>query len=186
MRQLLALGSATLIAVLASDSALAQGPSRYSADVNAAVWVLRTNGVYDDDGGGGVAGELSIARSFHSVASAGLVAGANAGYYQQIGSGDTCLLVPGGGCAPQSPSVRLFGTLVGWETRTGWLRAMGGIAYAGPTLGGSALALQGRLDAAVEVVRHVALMASVRPVVIPNYRGDWFRLLGVSLGLRLR
>jgi hypothetical protein len=142
--------------------------------------------MYSDDGGGGFSGELSVVRRFHSDVTGGFVAGANAAYFLQIGGGDSCRLLPDGGCAPQSPSMRLIGALTGWETCGGWLRATGGLAYVHPTSGGGALAFQGRLDAAVPVVRHVALPVFAHPVFIPRYRRDSFRLLGGGVGIRIR
>lgn len=181
-----ALGVATFIAAFRSEVVLAQGTSRYAADASVGMWGQQTTGVYSDDGGGGFSGELSVARRFHSNASGGMIVGANAAYYLQIGGGDSCRLLPGGDCAPQSPSVRLVGALTGWESRNGWFRAMAGLAYADPTTGGGTVAIQARLDAAVWIVRHLGLTAAVHPAVIPRYRGDTFRLIGVGVGVRVR
>ena len=181
-----ALGITAFTMVLAGAPVFAQGVSRYSADVTVGFWLQRTDGRYKDPDGGGVGGELSVARRFHTAASSGLVATINGAHYAKIGSNDSCTLLPGGACAPELPSIRLVGALAGWETRSGWLRAMGGLAYADPTSGGGTLAIQARVDAVVPVVRHLALTASVRPALLPSYRGDTFKLLGVGIGARIR
>ena len=181
-----ALGVAIFVTVLASCSTEAQGLSPYSADVNVGVWLQQTTGTYKDRDGGGFAGEVTVARRFHASSASGLVVAANGAHYLKIGSNDSCTLLPDGGCAPELPSVRLVGGMAGWETRSGAFRAMGGLAYADPTSGGGALALQARLDLAVRLVRRMALTASLRPAVIPNYHGDTFRLLGTGIGIRIR
>jgi hypothetical protein len=149
------------------------------------IGLQRRNGRYNDQDGGGLAGELSVARAFHAKLKPGLVVGVNGGYQLIVGWND-CTLLPDGGCAPRLPDMRIVGALSGWESRTGSLRAMAGVAYVDPTSGGGAFALQARLDGAIRIVRHVALTASVRPVVIPSYRGDSFRLLGIGVGVRIR
>ena len=168
----------------------AQRTSRYAFDVTVGVGLVQTTGKYSDRDGGGLAGELAVARRFHSDRTGGLVAVVNGGYYLMMRGGDDCTLYPPFEppfrCAPQTPDIRLIGVLTGWETRTGWFRATGGLAYADPTSGGEALAIQARLDVAVGIVRHLAVTASVRPVVIPSYRGDTFRLLGIGTGVRIR
>jgi hypothetical protein len=183
-----ALGVAVLITVSAvSSRASAQRVSRYSVDATVGVGLLQTKAQYSARDDGGLAGELALSRRVHSARAGGLVAGVNAGYYYMIGGGDVCTLYPPHDrCAPQTPDMRLVGMLSGWESRAGTFRALGGVAYAHPPSGGGAVAIQARLEAAVGIVRHVALTASVRPVVVPSYRGDTFRLLGIGLGVRIR
>ena len=48
------------------------------------------------------------------------------------------------------------------------------------------LGVQGRVDVAAAAGRHVAVVASIRPLLVPDYRGSAVGLLAIGLGLRWR
>jgi hypothetical protein len=165
----------------------AQRIGRYSFDVTVGLGGMETSGKYSGDGGG-FAGDVMLARRFRSDRGPGLIAGVSASYHFVLGEDCTIYLPfePSSDCAPQIPDMRVIGALTGWESRNGAFRVMAGVGYAHPTSGGGAVALQARLDGAIGLVRHVALTASVRPVIIPSYRGDTFRSIGIGIGFRVR
>jgi hypothetical protein len=119
----------------------------------------------------------------------GTVAGLTGGIQGALASGDDCLLTPSGGCVPDFPLFYSAAALLGWEaagTRGPSLRMLAGPAYYRADEGGAALGLQARLDVATPALLHVALVASVRGAVLPNFRSDALRLAAAGLGVRLQ
>jgi hypothetical protein len=52
--------------------------------------------------------------------------------------------------------------------------------------GGTALGLQARIDGATAVKGHMAFLLSLRGALLPNLRGDSYRVLALGIGLRLQ
>jgi hypothetical protein len=50
----------------------------------------------------------------------------------------------------------------------------------------TALELQARIDAASAVKAHMAFLISLRGALLPNLRGDSYRLLALGIGVRLQ
>jgi hypothetical protein len=97
--------------------------------------------------------------------------------------------VQGGGVStgPGFPQFYLIASGIGWENEGGEFRAMIGPAFVQPTSGdGRTVGLQGRLDVAARVLPPVALVFSLRPALVPDYRGYMVGLLAFGIGLRLR
>ncbi len=115
----------------------------------------------------------------------GIVLGAHAGLHS--GGAQTLVCYPAttsDGCIPRFPFFHVAGALAGWENAGTTLRVMGGPAWAHAE--GDALAWQARLDGALPALWRLALVGSVRGTVVPNYRGDAVRLVGLGVGVRVR
>lgn len=125
---------------------------------------------------GAVALDALFGIRLRPAAGSGLLAGLSAGLQGPIHGGDDCLIAPGGGgCVPHFPLFYSAGALVGWEragARGPSVRVLAGPAYYRADEGGRALALQGRLDLATPALFHIALVASLRGAVLPDFRGD--------------
>jgi hypothetical protein len=118
-----------------------------------------------------------------------ILAGLAGGMQGMPGSGDDCLLTPSGGCVPDFPLFYSAAALLGWEAARASgpsLRVLAGPAYYRADEGGAALGLQGRLEVASPAWLHVAVVASVRGAVLPNFRGDALALAAAGFGLRLQ
>jgi hypothetical protein len=101
-------------------------------------------------------------------------------------SNDMCVLGPDGSCLPSHAGFAFVGLLAGWESRGARLRALAGPAFAisgGPH---PALALQSRIETAFPIVRHVALIGSLRAALVPSYERALYSLVSAGLGVRLR
>lgn len=145
----------------------------------------RTTGEYVGDRRG-VALDLLMALRLRPAIGGALVAGLNASAQGPFVGQDLllCLPSPDGDCARQYPAFATLGALVGWENSSATLRVLAGAAYA-ESDAAAALAVQGRVEAAVPIARHLALVASARGTMIPNYRGDAFSLLAFGAGIRI-
>jgi hypothetical protein len=106
-----------------------------------------------------------------------------------IMGGDDCLLSPSGGCVPDFPILYYGAVLIGVEAtapRRLSLRLLAGPAYFHGDEGGTALGVQGRVDVATPPLAHVAIAASIRGAVMPDFQGDALRVRAFGLGLRLQ
>ncbi len=136
--------------------------------------------------GSGLALDALVGLRVRSLAHGGLVAGVS-GAIQSAGARATvCPPNPSGTCIPGFPDVYTVSALAGWESGRGILRVMLGPAFAHASDAGNALGFQGRVDAAAPFTNRVALVASIRPTVIPNLRGSTLKLLAFGIGLRVR
>lgn len=171
--------------VLVARSAAAQSPSSLSFEGTVGVGLGATDGDYGRNRSG-IAADVLLATRIRPTAQGSLVIGVNA---SAQGSGDTtleCRPASSGGCVPIFPSFFTVGPSVGWESRGGPLRAMIGPSLVLTEGGERTLGVQGRLDVAALATQRLAVIASVRPTVIPSYRGDPIGLLAFGIGLRLR
>jgi hypothetical protein len=87
-------------------------------------------------------------------------------------------------CMPGIPHFKLATALAGWESENAVLRILTGPAYVRDD-GVSAAGWQGRLDLAPFSVGPMALVASGRATLVPNFHDNAFQLLALSLGLRI-
>ena len=98
---------------------------------------------------------------------------------------DSCLLADGGGCVPWFPGVNGVSALAGWESRSTAVRAMVGIGkfsyFSTDGTGYSA-----RLDLAWPGELHLAPVATVSGLWLPDYEGDRLSYLNLGIGLRAR
>ena len=143
----------------------------------------------DFEARGGVAFEVLPALRVRPAPSGAILAALATGMQGPLASTDDCVPRPAGGCVPDFPLLYSAAALLGWERagpRGPSLRILAGAGYYRADEGGAALGLQGRLDVATPPLLHVALVASVRGAVLPNFRGDALGLAAVGLGLRLR
>ena len=175
----------TSLLAMPLDRADAQQRRPVSLDVTLGINNSATDGQVKDRTTAGVAADLTLAirvdRSRH-----GLVAGVSAGVYGPVAFNDMCVPAPDGGCLPNYPAFALLAALVGWESSRGVVRGMAGLGYADGEKSHSALGLQSRLDVALPVFRHLALIGSLRATVIPNYLGATYGIGAIGLGLRFR
>jgi hypothetical protein len=179
---------ALLLAGASATDARAQpeGPSP-SVDLGVGVSVGRGGGVRHHRGG--LAASALFARRVRPVRPGALVAGLGA-TAQVVGPhGDDCLIVPGGGCAPDYPGIISLAALGGWVSSQG-TRAVAVRVMAGPAVfhsgeGATALGGQARLDIATPTVLHVALVAWVQGSLIPRMRGETYRTGVLGIGVRL-
>lgn len=149
--------------------------------------------------GAGVGGDFEARGgvAFDAVAGLGVgparrgpvVAALAAGMQGPLGSSDDCVPAPSGGCVPDFLLLYSAAALLGWEranARGPSLRVLAGPGYHRADEGGAAFGLQARLDVATAPLLHVALVASVRGAILPNFRGDALGFTAVGLGVRLR
>ena len=87
---------------------------------------------------------------------------------------------------PPHPEFAFLGYLVGWESPSARIRVLGGPAYALARWEHPAFALQSRVDVALPIIRHLALIGSLRAAVVPNYGHASYKVLSAGIGLRVR
>jgi hypothetical protein len=78
------------------------------------------------------------------------------------------------------------GSLFGWESARAHVRILGGPAVAFARWEDPTFGLQSRVDAALPVIRHVALVGSLRIMVVPNYDHATYQMYSAGIGLRVR
>lgn len=184
MRHLLAATLTLASTLLLSSGADAQQRSALTLDASIGWSSGRTNGEYRDDRRGPAA-DVLLALRFRPVAAGALVAGVSASAQGVGATDDLCVPASTGGCIPTFPGFEMIGALVGWQNAGATVRVMGGPAYVQADWRGWAVGWQGRLDGALPVARHVAVVGSARGTVVPSYRGDAFRLIAFGVGLRI-
>lgn len=180
--------------VLALAVSIVSGPGSAFSQEGFPVFLEGTVGLYHSDktvdyrNGYGRALDALVGVRVRSVAG-GVVVLAVAGSVHERGDYTSeCRPAPSG-CARVIPDFRAAAALVGIQSGGGGLRIMAGPA----TVRGEArnepddrvLAWAGRIEAAANLHRHVALVGSLRGLVIPDYNGDRFRLSAFGVGLRL-
>lgn len=175
---------AAALALALPLNAAAQQTRALSFDVNFGVETVRTSGEYRDPHQGSAVDAL-LAMRLRGAGRGALLAGLSAGTPWAWTSTSVCLPASNGECIPTFPQFMKAGALMGWENPTATLRAMGGPAYVRAD-GRQAFGLQGRVDGAAPISRHLALVASVRGTVVPNYRGDAFEVYALGVGIRIR
>jgi hypothetical protein len=114
--------------------------------------------------------------------------------------GDVChTTVPGGPCLKDFPALASIALLAGRSRSLplgGSVAVLGGAGVYFPEggsnalgfreHGGTALGLQARVDGATAVKAHMAFLVSLRGALLPNLRGDSYRLLALGIGMRFQ
>jgi hypothetical protein len=178
-----ALAIASLLAVARDTSAQPRSPISLEATVG--MGFGSTDGDYRQNRTG-LAADALLAARLRPTAGGALVVGLGASVQGSGASSLECRPAPGGGCVSRFPDFYAFAPLAGWENGHATLRAMAGPAFVHAMGAGQAVGIQGRLDVVAATIRRVAVIASLRPTWIPDYRGDAVGLLAVGLGLRFR
>ena len=143
-----------------------------------------TSDEYQNDRRGGTL-DLLLGLRLRPARAGALVAAITTGIQGPFMSSDICYLSPRGGCIAKLPSTTTTGVLAGWENSNATLRALAGPAYVHGR-GAGAVAMHGRLDGALPVARHVALVGSVRGTLVPSFHGATLGLAGAGVGIRIR
>ena len=183
LRLIIAAGAALGIT---AARASAQTRPALSFDATVGFGTSRTDGLRKGGGSNfSSGGDLTLALRLPMKSGGGLIVGVNGGTQGPFTKDDACSIAPGGGCLPEHPRFVIYSALGGWEHRSGTLRLMGGVGAALPSWERPALAIQSRIDIAVPVMEHIAMIASVKGSVIPNYQGDTFGLGAIGVGLRI-
>ena len=171
------------LAVTAATAADAQWP-RLSLDASLGTGGGQTNGTFLDRQQA-PALDAVLAAQLHPRSRGGIVVATNVSYHSAGSYSDVCMPAANGGCIRNFPSFTMFGALAGWETAGSRIRVATGFAYAASEHSSGALAFQGRIDMAIPIVRHVALVGSLRGTHAPNVAGDRFSFFGLGGGIRL-
>lgn len=134
----------------------------------------------------GVAADILLGVRLRRAGSGALAAGLSASAQGGGTSTTMCRLETSDTCIPAFPDFFAVAPLVGWESGAGRLRMLVGPAFVQARGEGSALGVQSRLDLAVPLAGRFGAVASIRPTIIPDYRGDTVGLLAFGVGLRFR
>ena len=185
MSRFLVVALAVAVTPLAAPHVHAQSLSPVSIEATLGVGKGWTGGEYLGNRSGLAADVLLGARLRH-VGRGALVAGLSASAQGGGTSTTECRPASDGMCVPSFPDFFALAPLAGWESSGGALRVLLGPAFVQASGEGRALGVQSRLDLAVPVVGRLGAVASIRPTLIPDYRGDSIRLLAFGLGLRFR
>jgi hypothetical protein len=180
---LLALGF--IVAALWASNSDAQGVSPISFEASVGVGKGWSGAEYVSDGSG-LSFDALLGLRLRSLEHGGLVAGLSGGIQGGGTSTTICTPGPSGDCIPAFPDVYMVSALTGWESGRGILRVMLGPAFAHASGAGNSFGVQGRVDAAAPFTDRIALVASFRPTVIPDFRESTMKLLAFGIGLRLR
>jgi hypothetical protein len=133
------------------------------------------------------AGELTLARRIHPATPVTSVLALTVGGQVLVSRTDVCVLLPGGACTPDLPSLYHVGVLGGSEYLAVWLpvRVLAGPAvYFGEGRAGAGAQVQ--LDVATPTLGRVALVLSGRGSYVARFDGERLQLGTVGLGLRLQ
>lgn len=173
-----------VLAISRVSPGAAQRLSPVSFDVNVGAGLGGSSAPHGSSAGLSADAVLGFRPRARAHAAGGFVI-AVSGSGQAFGVGEvSCDALPGGTCTPEFPKFWVFSMLAGWETANGGVRFLVGPAVARSSSRGVG-AMHVRLDLAKPIVNHVSLLASVRSVYIPKYRGDSFRLGAIGVGVRL-
>jgi len=180
-----ALTGAVLLAALAMPlAAEAQKTRAVSFDASFGFESVQTSGEYrNPDQGAAV--DAMLAVRLGAAGPGAIVIGVSAGTPWAWSSTDICVPASIGGCVPTYPQLLKVGALIGWENTSMNLRAMAGPAFVSAN-GSRSLGFQSRLEGAAPISRRLALIASLRGTIVPNYRGDGLGAYALGVGVRIR
>jgi hypothetical protein len=135
--------------------------------------------------------DVALASRVRTASRGSLLVAMTGAWHGNLGDAGCLLAADRRSCVPKYPSLTSAGALVGWEIRQGSsARGASARVAAGPAYyhgdGGHALGLQARFDLATPAPFHVALVASARGVVLPNFRGDALAVGTLGFGVRLQ
>lgn len=181
MRAFVHCAKAILLLVVCVSSVAAQAPAPISLEASLGLGEGSTAGFYHNETGA-ITVDLLVAARVRSLQDGGLVVAVGAGIQ---GSGNTelaCMLdAP---CEATFPEFSIFSASVGWESPGGGVRGLVGPAAAHAE--DTALAWMARIDLGKRVIGRLWLLASARGFLVPDYRGDEFRLGSLGVGVRIR
>ena len=175
-----------LACCLAPARGAAQARSPVSVDASAGV-AVGSGGTYVDRGGAAV--EAVVAYRLRQTPAGMLVGGVTLGAQSPVATNDSCLLLPGGACAPSFPVFFSGGAFLGVQrgsARTASARFMAGPVYYRADDDGGALGVRGLVDVATPPRGHVALVASLRHAVLPSFRQEAVGITSIGIGLRIQ
>ena len=164
--------------------ASAQGGRAVSLDATVGSESVRTDGEYRGPQRLRAADAL-LALRLGPAGRGRVVAGVTAGMPLPWATNALCMPSSTGGCIPSYPHFLKAGALVGWEHASTAFRAMAGPVYLDADKA-HAFGVQGRLDGAVPIARRLALLASARGTMVPDYRGDEIRIYSFGVGIRIQ
>jgi hypothetical protein len=175
------------LALMTSLASLAPAQRRpaISLDVTLGASGGQTDGVFLDRKTRGQSADVTVTLRLRRASSNGPVVGINASMQGAGGYLTICIPKADGGCVPGFPGFNIFGVLAGWESQRSVLRVTGGAAYAVSDDDARGLGAQARVDLAMPLFRHLALLGSVRGVHMPNVGGDRFSFFAVGGGMRI-
>jgi len=176
----LAVALATLVV---ASPASAQRARIWSLDASLGAAGSFTKGYVYDDAVAGISADLTFALRLPNTP---LVVAANATANGPLAGSDVCYFSPRGGCMPRHPEFAFLGALAGWESASARVRVLGGPAYALARWEHPAFTIQSRVDVALPIVRHLALIGSLRAMLVPNYDHASYNVPSAGIGLRVR
>ena len=175
---------ATCLAAVIPSSAEAQDKWRLFVESNVGLATGQTTGEYREDVTG-FAADLVLGARLRG--NSGWIVGASVSAQGPGPTSDICILASDGGCVTSFPSFVLLGIPFGYEIGSAnTVRFTASPVLARPRSDDWTLGFQGRIDGAVEVLWRISVTASGRIALIPDYRGDSFRLNAFGVGIRLR
>jgi hypothetical protein len=180
-------------AVLLAAVCAAALPAHLSAQRGFGPSIEGSLGAYRGAGGnfverGGVAMDAVVSVPVSRTPAGSLVVGLAAGVTGPLAKDLDCVNGPNGECIQDYPTFASVAALAGLQRSFGGgfsARALAGPAVYYAAGGDRALGLQGRADVATPVFGHVAVVASVRGNVMPDYQGAPLRFAAFGLGLRI-
>lgn len=175
-----------LAALLSAVPAAAQEPLPVTLDLS---FGMGAGAGGSTVGGEGVVLDATLGAPLARTGGGTVLGALSAGVYGPVATDLICAVDDSGGCRPLFPVLLGAGVLAGVQ-RGG----AGGAAVrvlAGPSVFRSdedvtAMALQGRFDVDTPPFLHSSVVLSVRGLVLPSYRGETLRFVGVGVGLRVR
>ena len=179
--------TAVLLAVFLTCAPSAHAQSLWPVSFQAGLGVGKgsTSGEYHNNSDG-ITGDLLLGIRARPLLRGGLAFALGIGMQGSGAIASICIArASGTGCIPGFPQFMVVSALGGWETARANLRVLAGPA----TVRGNAsfaAAWLGRIDLATPPVSRIALTASFRGLIVPDYRGDSFRLRSMGLGIRIR
>ena len=124
--------------------------------------------------------------------SSGLLAGVSVGWQAPPPSGDSCKRdQPDGQCLQDYPQFTTVAVLAGWTSVTGRVRVLGGVASVRadkkdyPDRYDYTIGVPVRVESVLAKFSHLAVVASLRGTVLPQYRGSAYTLFSSGLGFRI-
>jgi hypothetical protein len=181
-------------AVLLAAACAATLPANLSAQRGFGPSIEGSLGAYRGAGGsfverGGVAMDIVLATPVSRAPAGSVLVGLAGSITGPLAKDLDCVNGPNGECIPDYPTFGSVAAVAGMQRSFGGgfsARALAGPAVYYAAGGDRALGLQGRADVASPVFGHVALVASVRGNVLPDYQGAPLRFAVFGLGLRIQ
>lgn len=176
--------AAACVAVFSADAAAQRiGPS---AEASLGL-SLGGGGTYTNRGGGAMDAVLAVpvAQTGSGAVMLAFTGTANGA----VTTEDVCVVAPNDECHGVFPTFMSLGVAAGVQRRLGSgasARLLAGPAYYQAVDGEDTFGLQGRVDVARPLFSRLALVASLRGTVLPNYDDESLGFAAFGLGLRVQ